>query len=97
MNERKLQKLFTSARVEPPPPISPDLETRVMRELRREPRPERMRLFDQLDALFPRLALAAALVIGACVAAEVCLSSLAPMDLPEGVAQVSEQWLFAVR
>ena len=54
-------------------------------------------LFDQLGELFPRLALAATLVIGLCVAADLCLSTLAPMDLSESVAQVSEQWLFAVR
>jgi hypothetical protein len=97
MNEKKLRKLISAARAEPAPAVSPGFETRVLRALRREGRPEPGSLFDQLGELFPRLALAAALVIALSVAADFCLSALAPMDLSEGVTQVSEQWLFAVR
>jgi hypothetical protein len=97
MNEQKLQKLISAARAEPAPVLSPGFETQVMHALRREEKAELASLFDQLGELVPRLALAAALVIGMCVAAEVCLSTLGPMDLSEGVTQVSEQWLFAVR
>ena len=97
MNEHKLQRLVSAVRAEPAPVLSPGFETRVMRALRNEDRAEPGSLSDQLGELFPRLALAAALVIGLCVAADLCLSTLAPMDLSESVTQVSEQWLFAVR
>jgi hypothetical protein len=97
MNERKLQHLLGAARIEPPPALSPGFETRVMRTLHREGGREIVSVFDQLGELFPRLALGAAVVIGLCVAGDLCLSALAPMDLSEGVTQVSEQWLFAVK
>lgn len=97
MNDKKMQKLISAAQAEPAPQLAPGFETRLMYALRREGKPDAASLFDQLGELFPRLALAAALVIGVCVAADVCLSTLGPMDLSEGVTQVSEQWLFAVR
>jgi hypothetical protein len=97
MNENKLRQLINAARAEAPPAIGPGLEARVLRAIHREHRLEPGSWFDQFGELCPRLALAAVLMIGACVAADVCLSALAPMDLSEGAMQLSEQWLFAVR
>jgi hypothetical protein len=97
MNEQKLQKLFNAARDEPAQGPAAGFEARVMRALRREPRPEPFSLAEQLGELFPRLALAAAMVIGLCVAADLCLSAFVQADLSASVAEASEQWLFAVR
>jgi hypothetical protein len=97
MNEEKLQRLIGAARAEPAPEVSPGFEARLMHALRRDERSNPASLFDQLGELFPTVSLAAALVIGLCVAADLCLSTLGPMDLSEGVTQVSEQWLFAVK
>ena len=97
MNEQKLQKLFSSARSEPAPGPAAGFEARVMRALRRESRPAAFSLADQVGDLFPRMALAAAMVIGLCVAADLCLSAFVQGDLSASVAEASEQWLFAVR
>ena len=97
MNERKLQKLFNSARNQPVPGPALGFEARVMRALRREPRPAPVSLADQLGELFPRLALTVAMVIGLCVAADLCLSAFVQPDLAASAAEASEQRLFAVR
>jgi hypothetical protein len=92
MNERKLNKLFEAARNEMPPAPSYDFEARVMRAIGRLPESEESSLTDQLNFLFPRLAFAAGAVIVVCVAGELALNL---PDLTEGVAQISDQWLFA--
>jgi hypothetical protein len=97
VKEQKLQQLMTAARADLAPALSPGFEGRLMRALRQQGGPEPVSVSDQLGELFPRLALAAALVIGLCLATDFCLSKLGPMDLSEGITQVSEQWLFAVR
>ena len=99
MNEQKMKRLFDAARNEPLTTPSADFESRVLRSIHGEQhaaRPETISLLDALGALFPRLAMAAALVIGLCVAADFCLSSVGGLDFPDGIAAVSEQWLFAV-
>lgn len=97
MNENKIGKLFSAARNEPPPPADSNFATQVMRAIRREPAPEPASVFSQLGELFPRLAIAAVLVIGFCVAADFCASAIEQPDLTSGVAQLSEQWLFATK
>lgn len=99
MNEQKMKRLFDAARSEQTPMPSRGFESRVLRAIRAEQRaarPETVSLLDALGALFPRLAMAAGLVIGLCVAADFCLSAVGGPDLPDGIAAVSEQWLFAV-
>ncbi len=96
MNDQKLQRLFGAARNEPPPAPSDDFHARVVRAIRRAmDGAEPNSVFDQLGRLFPRLALAAALVIGLCVLVDVCLASFGQRDLADSVAEISEQWLFA--
>ena len=92
MNERKLNKLFEAAGNEMPPVPSDDFESRVMRAICRPPESEENSLTDQLNFLFPKLAFAAVAVIVVCVAGELALNL---PGLTEGVAQISDQWLFA--
>ncbi len=96
MNEKKLQQLFRAARTETPPAAEVGFENLVLSAIRREPRgaTEGSSLFDQLGALFPRLAWAAALVVVLCVAADFGLGALGVPGLTDGVAQISDQWLF---
>jgi len=95
MTDFKLRQLFDQARKEALPVPPPDFEFETLRRIRAEQRPASATVFDQLNALFPRLALAAVLMIALCVAGDLWFSSAADSDLASGVAQVSENWLFA--
>lgn len=97
MNDSKLEKLFRLARGEPAPVAGPDFVSSIMRALRQNPVQTPPSLLDQLRELFPKLAVAAVLLIGLCMAAEICLSTLQNSDLTIGIAQLSEQWLFAMK
>ncbi len=97
MNENKIQKLFASARKKQPPQPDADFSARVLRAVRREPVPAESTVFGQLGELFPRLAIAAAVLIGLCIAADFCASAIEQPDLTSGVTQLSEQWLFATK
>jgi hypothetical protein len=97
MNERKLQALFAAARGEPAPAPAADFEARVTRAIQCELKASPVSVFDYLDRLCPRLAWAAVLVIGLCVAGDFGLAALHLPGLSDGVAEISEQWLFAVR
>ena len=97
MNERKLQKLFAAARSEPAPAPAAGFDSRVVRAIQRELKAGPVSVFDHLDRLLPRLAWAAVLAIGLCVAGDFGLAALHLPGLSDGVAEISEQWLFAVR
>jgi hypothetical protein len=75
MNDRKLKKLFDLARAETPPEAPGNFSFRVLGAIRREGRPAPLSWWDQLGALFPRLALATALVVSSCIAADYYYSS----------------------
>ena len=63
MNENKLKQLFESARQETAPAPPPDFAADILRAVRCGPplkRMENFSVFDQLNLLFPRIALAAA-------------------------------------
>lgn len=96
MNEKKLRQLLKSARRESAPAPPPDFAADVLRVVRREP-PSRLKgqvsIFDQLNLLFPRIALAAAAVVIVCVAADFGLTAAGVPDLSDGVWQLSAQWL----
>jgi hypothetical protein len=97
MNEKKIQKLFEVASKESPPGPTAGFEADVMRAVRREPhtaQTEAASLFQALNALFPRAALASVLVIVACVATDYFASPRDSLSLNDEVAQASEQWLF---
>jgi len=101
--KRKLDRLFQSARKEPAPQLGDDFVSNIMREVRRDvpiaPRTEfgSVSVFDQLASLFPRLALASVLSITLCVVADYGLSNFVQRDVSTSAAEISEQWLFAVR
>ena len=98
MNEKKLNQLFGAARKETALLPEAGFENLVLSAIRREARTgatESFSLFDQLSAWFPRLAWATALVVALCVAADFGLASFEVPSLTDGVAQISDQWLFA--
>jgi hypothetical protein len=95
MNQSKLESLFSAARNEIPPAPEPGFDRRVLRALPAEP-PAPLSVFDQIAELFPRLASAAVLVLALCAVTELCLSNN-KSNLALGIAQASEEWLFAVR
>jgi hypothetical protein len=91
----KLQRLFQSARQEraaqPPPGFAEDV-LRMLGAEQPAAAPMPSRLIEQLGALFPRAAVAAALVLLLSLASQF-LPSSAP-DLETQLSQISEQWLF---
>lgn len=95
MNDHKLKKLFDLARADAPPAASESFDARVMAAIRREQRAAPLTWWDELGALFPRLAFAAALVMAACLAADYCYSARHHSTLAEDMGQYSEQFLVA--
>ena len=95
MNEKKIKQLFTAARSETAPLPPTAFAADVLRAVHREPTVSATpaaSLFDQLNYLFPRLALAAAVVIGLCVAADFGFTSAGLPELGDGAAQWSAQF-----
>ena len=96
MNDRKLNQLFSAARKSAPAQPEPGFENLVLSTIRKEPLPARASLFDQLAAAFPRVAWTAAMLIVLCVTADFYVNTWSQTNLSEGIAELSEQWLFAV-
>ena len=102
-SKRKLEQLFQFARSAPAPQPSESFASDVMREVERGvPTAPRnafgsISIFYQLAGLFPRLAMASVLMITLCVAADYCLSNFVQRDISTSAAELSEQWLFAVK
>ena len=97
MNKPKIKKLFAAARNEAAPAPAAGFAADVLRAIRREPPvslPETASVFDQLNRLFPRFALAAAIVIALGVATDFGLTAAGVPDLGDGVSEISSQWLF---
>ena len=94
MKDEKLKKLFELARTEIPPDAPEGFDTGVIRAVRNETRLV-VSWWEQIGELFPRLALATALVLGLCVAGEVYFSTEYSTSLTADVGAISEQWLFA--
>ena len=96
MNAKKLNQLFAAARNETTPVPPADFAADVLRAVRREPPLplETLSVFDQLNSLFPRLALAAAAVIVLCAVADFGLTAAGLPEVGDGTARVSAQFLF---
>jgi hypothetical protein len=99
MKPDPLDKLFAAAAKAPPPVPSADFAADVLRAVRRPPSREAApaTFADQLAALLPRIAVATALIVACCAAADFALDSLGRTSLSAGVTQLSEQWLFAAK
>jgi hypothetical protein len=97
MKKNRLEKLFHMAKGESVHKARTGFEIRVMRAIRQEVPAQPASLLDQLNALFPRLALACAMCILLCLSAEVVLTNASRTDLVSGVASISEDWLFATK
>lgn len=94
MNDEKLKKLFAAARSEMPPTPPSGFDEQVIRAMRNEVRRAPVSLWEQLDALFPRLAIASVLVVGACVLGDYYYSAVHPAGLEAEVNAIAEQWAF---
>ena len=95
MNEQKLKKLFELARAETPPAPPGNFELRVLGAIRREGRATPLSWWDQLGALFPRLALATMLLMTACLAADYYYTATHATTFAEDATQFAGQTLFA--
>jgi hypothetical protein len=93
MKNDQLGRIFAAARKQNPPAPAEGFDLLVMQAIKHEPAPRAGTLADQLNALFPRLAWAAVLTIALCVAGDWFAGSAQP-SLADGVAQLSQQWLF---
>jgi len=95
MKNSRIRRLFEAARAEPTVEPPADFAGRVARAIQRDSRAlEPVSVFDMLASLFPRLAWAAALVIGLCLAVEFYFSANSSTNLSMNLAVVAEQWLF---
>lgn len=95
MNEKKIKQMFTAAGNETAPLPPADFAADVLRAVRLEPTVAATpiaSLFDQLNFLFPRFALAAAVVIGLCVAANFGFTSAGLPEPGDGATQWAAQF-----
>jgi hypothetical protein len=92
MKDDKLGKIFTAARKENPPAPAEGFDFLVMQAIKSEPVPRVATVSDQLNALFPRLASAAIVIIALCVAGD-WLDAGTQNSLTDSVTQLSQQWL----
>ena len=97
MKSSKLQQLFSRAQTDTPPCPRSDFEARVMREIRKECRPAPVTLFNQLNDMFPRFALAAVVLMVICAVGDLWSSGGYEQDLTSGLAQASQDWQFITK
>jgi hypothetical protein len=95
MNDEKLKKMFGLARSETPPAPPGNFDLRVLAAIRREERAAPLSLWDQLGALFPRLALAALLVMTVCLAADYYSAARHASSFAEDATQFSAETILA--
>ncbi len=91
MNSHKLKQLFAATCQEPAPELPDRFAEGVLAAIRREEAPAAT-LMEQLAALFPRLALAAGLLIAIGVGIDWYFAAAG--GLSADAAAVAEQWLF---
>lgn len=99
MNEKKLKQLFAAARNETAPQLPPGFAEDIVRMVRCEPAPSRAgasSVWDHLNRLFPRLAVAAAVIIALCFAADWALTAAGVPGVSESASQATSQDLFTL-
>ncbi len=95
MKDSKIQSLFAAVRKEQAPEVPFNFDQNILSAIRREGRRSYSpSIFDQLNQLFPRLAAAAIVIIGICVATEFYFDKPEPTTTAD-VQQAAEEWLFA--
>ena len=97
MNGNKLKQLFAAARNESAPAPSAEFAADVLRAVQREPLGlpmDSVSVWEPLNAWFPRIALASAVLIVLCLAADWGLTAAGLPGLSDGAAQVASQYLF---
>ncbi len=95
MNEEKIKQLFAAVRNETASLPPADFAADVLRAVHREPTLATVpvaSLFDQLNYLFPRFALAAGVVIVLCIAADFGFTSAGLPEPGDGAMQWSAQF-----
>jgi len=95
MNERKWKQLLAAARRESPPVPADDFAAGVLRAIRHAGPVAPVTagsLLEQLNALFPRLAWAAAAVIILSLATDWALTAAGIPPLSDSVSQISAHW-----
>jgi len=99
MNEKKLKQLFTAAQNDIAPQLPAGFAEDVVRMVRCEPASTyggASSVWDHLNRLFPRIAVAAIMVIALCVAANWALSAAGVPGVSESAAQATSQDLFTL-
>ncbi|MDB6026949.1 MAG: hypothetical protein JWM68_3172 [Verrucomicrobiales bacterium] len=95
MNDSNIQKLLAAARKEQAPEVPFNFENSVVSAIRRDQRRSTpLSFFEQLNQLFPRLAAAAVVIIGLCIATEFYFTQSETTTTAD-VQQAAEEWLFA--
>jgi hypothetical protein len=89
MNDEKLNQLLNAVRREIPAAPGEGFEALVMRQIQRNPARAELSISDLLGLWFPRLAVAAAALIVACVIGD--MASSGP-SLTDSAAQLSDQF-----
>ena len=97
MNGQKMNQLIRMVRQEHPPLPPPGFDHRVVAAARGGSGRLPASLCEQLDRLFPRLAVAALVLIGLCLMADIGHSAMAGPGLEDGVDQLVSQWLFVAK
>jgi hypothetical protein len=97
MKDLKFKKLMQAARNELPPEAPFNFSQRVVSAIRKDEQTlAPLSILDQLAQMFPRLAWAAVIIIGLCVATDFYLNEKeAPLSVT--VEQATEEWLFAAK
>jgi RNA polymerase sigma-70 factor (ECF subfamily) len=92
MNDKKLKQLFGLAGKEAPPTPPEGFDVCVAQSLRRQSPLESVSLWEQLEKLFPRVAIASLLVAGVCMLGDFARTS---PELSTDLDNLSAQWIFA--
>ena len=96
MTRHKLKYLFNQASHDVAPLPPEGFDARVMAAVRRnEAKVPAASWWEQLEELFPRLAVATVLTVVLCVASDFYFSSAYATSFTGDVGAISEQWLFA--
>ena len=95
MKPIRLEHLFRAARNEPPLAPGPGFAEQVLRAALRDQPAQPPSLWEQLGAMFPRLALTSATLIVLFLAADLWHSNLEQPDIGSGLAQMSDEGEFS--